>query len=138
MRSQRFEVLGGWLDEYGWILPNLPPPDKASLATLVGGIELATHEAQPLKAGAKPKERKETRSVKEAVPKAKKENSPKPQESIAPEIKKELTPQPQKEKSPRPKKEKSQPKKRKVASAQERKVTSVQERKAQEGKNSSA
>ena len=28
MRSQRFEVLGGWLDEYGWILPNLPPPNK--------------------------------------------------------------------------------------------------------------
>merc|ERR1712083_678930 len=92
---QRFEVLGGWLDEYGWILPNLPPPNKASLATLVGGIELATHEAQPLKAGAKSKEKKETRNVKEAVPKAKKETSPKPQESIAPEIKKGLTPQSQ-------------------------------------------
>merc|ERR1719237_1102876 len=114
---QRFEVLGGWLDEYGWILPNLPPPNKASLASLVGGIELATLEAQPMKAGAKPKEKKETKSEKEAVPKAKKEVSPKPQKNIVAETRKEKSPQPKKEKTPQPKKEKTpQPEKEKSPS----------------------
>ena len=63
----------------------------------MGGIELATTEAQPMKAGAKPKEKKETRSEKEV--------SPKPQKDIASETRKE--------KSPRPKKEKAQAKKEK-------------------------
>merc|ERR1712130_297817 len=111
---QRFEVLGGWLDEYGWILPNLPPPNKASLASLVGGIEVATLEAQPMKAGAKPKEKKETKAEKEAFPKAKKEVSPKPEKNIVTETNKAKSPQPKKEKS-QPKKEKTpQPKKEKT------------------------
>merc|ERR1712032_1266737 len=107
-----------------------------SLATLVGGIELATHEAQPLKAGAKPKEKKETRNVKEAVPKAKKETSPKPQESIAPEIKKEFTPQSPEEKSTQPKKEKSQPKKEKSPQPQKEKSLQPEKEKAQPQKPS--
>ena len=107
---------------------------QASLATLVGGIELATHEAQPLKAGAKPKEKKETRNVKEAVPKAKKETSPNPQESIAPEIKKGLTPQSQKEKSPQPKKEKSQPKKEKSPQPQKEKSLQPKKEKSPQSK----
>merc|ERR1719237_998886 len=84
---------------------------QASLASLLGGIELATLEAQPMKAGAKPKEKKEIKSEKEAVPKAKKEVSPKPQKNIVPETRKEKSPQPRNEKS-QPKKEKTpQPKK---------------------------
>merc|ERR1711971_173886 len=80
----------------------------------MGGIELATLEAQPMKAGAKPKEKKETKSEKGAVPKAKKEVSPKPQKNLVPETRKEKTPQPKKENTPQPKKEKTpQPKKEK-------------------------
>ena len=41
MRSQRFEVLGGWLDEYGWILPNLPPLNKVMCWTLCSQTHFA-------------------------------------------------------------------------------------------------
>merc|ERR1712130_774912 len=87
---------------------------QASLASLVGGIEVATLEAQPMKAGAKPKEKKETKAEKEAFPKAKKEVSPKPEKNIVTETNKAKSPQPKKEKS-QPKKEKTpQPKKEKT------------------------
>merc|ERR1712130_1081729 len=127
----RFEVLGGWLDEYGWILPNLPPPNKASLASLVGGIEVATLEAQPMKAGAKPKEKKETKAEKEAFPKAKKEVSPKPEKNIVTETNKAKSPQPKKEKS-QPKKEKTpQPKKEKTPQPKKEKTTQPEKEKSQ-------
>ena len=100
------------------------------MATLMGGIELATHEAQPMKAGAKPKEKKETKSAKEAAPKAKMEASPEPQKSIGTKVSKEKTPQPKKEKSqpkkektPQPRKERTpQPKKEKTPQPEKEKV----------------
>merc|ERR1712130_903340 len=103
---------------------------QASLASLVGGIEVATLEAQPMKAGAKPKEKKETKAEKEAFPKAKKEVSPKPEKNIVTETNKAKSPQPKKEKSqpkkektPQPKKEKTpQPKKEKTPQPEKEKT----------------
>merc|ERR1712018_1075671 len=91
---------------------------QASLASLVGGIEVATLEAQPMKAGAKSKEKKETKAEKEAVPKAKKEVSPKPEKNIDTETSKEKSPHPKKDKA-KPKKEKTPQPKKEHPSAQE-------------------
>ena len=83
-------------------------------------MELATHEAQPMKAEAKPKDKKETKKVKESVPKGeigvavKKAKSPQPKKEKTPQPKRDKSPQPKKEKSPHPKKDKSpQPEKEK-------------------------
>ena len=97
-----------------------------------------------MKAGAKPKEKKETKSAKEAAPKAKKEASPEPQKSIGPEVSKEKTPQPKKEKSqpkkektPQPKKEKKpQPKKERTPQPKKEKTPQPEKEKARPQKPS--
>merc|ERR1712156_1192168 len=123
---QRFEVLSGWLDEHGWVLPDLPPTNKGSLDSLMGGTQLATHEAQPLKAGAAAKDKKKSvpqakenvaasresdenisQSKKEETPELDKEKTSPPAKENTPQFKKETTPQPKKEKNPSPSKEKT-------------------------------
>merc|ERR1719361_3244231 len=77
-----------------------------------------------MKAEAKPKDKKETKKVKESVPKGeigvavkkakspqpKKEKTPKPKREKSPQPKKEKSPQPKEGKNPQPEKEKSLPK----------------------------